>query len=332
MEVETRKASGHKALLTNQVQDSYSQNVIRRSTEREIDLRELLLIIFRGKWVIVLITSTFALVSFVYAFSLPNMYESEVLLAPTEEGRGGFASLTGQFGGLASLAGVNINGGARSKTTLAMEVLKSRKFISAFVDKHNLILPVIAANGWDSKSNELSYNENLYDSEKNIWLVSSIISRHGSQPGVQEVYEKFMEFFTVTQDGDSKYISISVEFFSPYVAKQWADWIVQDINQDVKFRDVTEARNSIDYLTRQIERTQITEMQAVFYELIEEQTKTIMLAEIRDEYVFKTIDDAVVPERKSGPRRGLILVSATIFGFMFSLFVVFLRHSFKELD
>jgi len=52
----------------------------------------------------------------------------------------------------------------------------------------------------------------------------------------------------------------------------------------------------------------------VFFSLIEEQTKTVMLAKVTDEYLLKTLDPAVAPEMKSRPKRSLMVVLATLLG------------------
>ena len=78
----------------------------------------------------------------------------------------------------------------------------------------------------------------------------------------------------------------------------WVDWLVEDINTDMKIRDKEEAERSIKYLQSQIANTNIVEQKTLLYQLIEEQAKTLMFAEVRDEYVFKTIDPALVPELK----------------------------------
>ena len=75
-----------------------------------------------------------------------------------------------------------------------------------------------------------------------------------------------------------------------------------------------EAQQSIDYLTDQLENTQVVALEQVFYALIEEQMKTIMLANSRAEYLFKTIDPAIAPERKSRPWRTLICILGTLLG------------------
>ena len=62
---------------------------------------------------------------------------------------------------------------------------------------------------------------------------------------------------------------------------------------------------------------------------IEEQTKTIMLANSRPEYLFKTIDPAIAPERKAGPSRALTCVFGTLFGgFMGVMMVLIRRYAF----
>ena len=69
---------------------------------------------------------------------------------------------------------------------------------------------------------------------------------------------------------------------------------------------MAEAEKSIEYLKQQIANTSLADLQVMFFELIQSQTETVMLAEVRPEYVFKTIDPAVVPELKSKPRRAII--------------------------
>ena len=88
-----------------------------------------------------------------------------------------------------------------------------------------------------------------------------------------------------------------------------------------------EAQQSIDYLTDQLEKTQVVALEQVFYALIEEQMKTIMLANSRAEYLFKTIDPAIVPEIKSRPSRMLICVFGTLLGGMLGVLGVLIWRS-----
>lgn len=279
----------------------------------DIDLSELLGVVWRGKWIIAAVTCLFAIAFAVFSLSLPNTYRSEALLAPADENSGGgLAGLAGQFGGLASLAGVNLGGGA-DKTALALEVLRSREFISNFIRKYELMVPLMAAEGWDSQRDELLIDGSVYSVIDKRWLRKPKGSR-AAEPTSQEAYEEFIARLSVSQDKTSGFITLGFEYYSPQLAKNWVDNLVVELNLEVKARDVAEAEKSIRYLSGQLGRTAIADMRTIFYELIEEQSKTVMFAEVRDEYVFKTIDKAVVPELKSKPRRVLIVLLGVFLG------------------
>ena len=51
-----------------------------------------------------------------------------------------------------------------------------------------------------------------------------------------------------------------------------------------------------------------------------------MLAQVRTEYLFKTIDPAVVPEEKDEPKRALICVLGFLLGGMLGVLWVLVRH------
>ena len=75
---------------------------------------------------------------------------------------------------------------------------------------------------------------------------------------------------------DTGMITISVEHISPYIAQQWVLWLIEDINKEMKERDVAEAIKSTEFLKQQIETTKVSDIKTVLFQLIEEQAKTIM--------------------------------------------------------
>lgn len=127
--------------MSDQVQQPVSQ-----VADDEIDLRELFSALWQGKWLIIVTTFLFSVASVFYALSLPDIYKSEVTLAPVSEDSG--LKIPGQLGGLAALAGVNLGGmGGGDKTGLALEILKSRDFLVRFIEKNDLYVPIMAAEG-----------------------------------------------------------------------------------------------------------------------------------------------------------------------------------------
>lgn len=297
----------------------------------EIDLRELFSVIWQGKWRIIGITAVFAIASVGLALYLPNIYKSEALLAPaSEEQGGGLSALASQFGGLASLAGVNLGGkGGTDKTQLAIEVLKSRQFTSEFIQKHNILADLMAAKKWDRDADKIIYDPELYNEQTNTW-VRDVEPPVKPEPSMQEAYKEFSKIIAVNKDKETAMVTVSIEHLSPTVAQQWVTWLIQDINKVMKDRDVAEAHRSTDFLNKQIALTNVADIKTVLYKLIEEQAKTIMFAEVRDEYVFKTIDPALAPEEKAKPKRALICVLGTMLGGMLGVMLVLVRHFMRK--
>ena len=292
----------------------------------EIDLKELFMVLWGGKWLISAVTGLAAAISVVVALSLPNIYTASALLAPAESGGGGLSGLMKQYGGLASLAGVSIPGGEEgSRAQLGMQLLKSRAFIGDFVDRRDILPELMAVESWDAGSGDVVFDPESYDAASKTW-VRDVEPPKSPAPSAQEARKAFSAVLGVSQDKQTGYVTVSIEHQSPIVAAQWVNWLVEDVNAAVKAQDVSEAEKSIEYLKQQVANTSLADLQAMFFELIQSQTETVMLAEVRPEYVFKTIDPAVIPEEKSKPSRALICVLGTLLGGMLGVVIVLIRH------
>ena len=245
----------------------------------EIDLRELFGVLWGNKIKIIGITAVFAVVSVISALSIPNQYKASALLAPAQQQSGGLSGALGQLGGLASLAGVSIGGGESSEAQVAQEIMKSWSFIEGFIADNDLAVEVYAAEGWSRESNQLKFDNDVYEVKTKTWLVENDNIGQLGPPTSWQLFEKFSEMLAVSQDKKSGLISVSIEYYSPQIAKQWLDLYISSINKHMQARQVVKVSNNIEYLEAQIEKTSITEMQEVFYTIIEEQIKSQMLAE-----------------------------------------------------
>ncbi|EJG2226709.1 Wzz/FepE/Etk N-terminal domain-containing protein [Vibrio parahaemolyticus] len=292
-----------------------------QSKEDEIDLLELFKALWKGKWIIIVTAFIFATSSVLYALSLPNIYKADTLLAPAENSRGGgLSQMAGQLGGLAALAGVNFGSSETSQTDLAVQVMMSRQFIESYINKHDLLVPLMAVKDWDINSNKLIIDDEIYNAENKKWLRKPVGLR-GAKPSEQEAYEKFKEKLTINLDKDSGLYTVSIKYYSPFIAQEWVTWLVTDINDVMRKRTIAESTQNLSYLNTQLQKTAVADMQSTFYKLIEEQTKSLMLAEVQDEFIFKTVDPAVVPEVKVEPRRTLICLLGAFVGIIFGSFI-----------
>ncbi|KZZ35465.1 hypothetical protein A3756_15575 [Oleiphilus sp. HI0086] len=297
--------------------------------EEQVDLRVLFRVLFQKKLIVILITLLFAIGSVLYALSVKNEYRASAVLVPVSNGGdgGGLSRLAGQFGGLASLAGMSIGGSSGvSKSVTAIEVMRTWGFAERFIATHGLEVEAFAATDWKKSTRKLVIDPELYDLEKEEWVRSKLDANLPDEPTSWELYVALSNRIFVSQDSKTGIVRIEAEHYSPDVAKRWVDLLVKEINSYMKLRDREDAQNSIAYLKQQINKTSIAEMRSIFYELIEEQTKKLMLAEVSEEYVFKTISEAKVPEQRIRPKRALIVIMGTFLGLILACTFVLIRH------
>ena len=306
------------------------KNVGARLHDDESGLDELFGVLWAGKFLIGAITASFTLGSIIVALLLPNQYQATTLLAPAQSDGGGLSSALGQLGGLASLAGVSIGDGSSSESQIAQEVMKSWSFVESFIADNDLAVEVYAATGWSKTSGTLIFDEDVYRTSDKTWRLEDSDTGELRPPTSWELFQRFSEMLSVSQDQQTGLVSVSIEYYSPDLAKEWLDLYVTAINQHMQLRQVAKVSNNIRYLEDQIAKTSIAEMREVFYTIIEEQTKNKMVAEASPDYVFVSVSPSMIPEEKSQPSRALICVLGTFAGLFIGAFSVVARFIFLQ--
>lgn len=314
--------------MSNSENNSGSSSLDQASVQQdqEIDLVDLGRAIWSGKWLIIVMTTVFTLISIQYAKSIPDEYKSSALLVPVSASD---SSLT-KFAGLASLGGISLGQpGNNNNAVHAIELMASWDFLENFVRENNLEVEVFAATGWDKKQNKLIIDPTVYDEISKKWIMLQPLDGRVHGPTGWDLFQKLVGRISVSQDAVSGLVQLEIEHFSPHIAQRWAELLIDDINKYFQLRDKKEAQSSIDYLIKQIELTNVVEMRAIFYQLVEEKTKTLMLAEIGKEYVFKVLSPPRVAEVKSKPARASIVVLGSVAGLLLSLIIALVRY-FKK--
>lgn len=293
----------------------------------EIDLLELMKVIWDKKRTIVTFTVIATIISIIYAMTLPNIYQAEALLAPAGDGKNvGMSGISGQFGGLASLAGIALPDDGNNKASLGLEVLKSRKYIREFVERHKIAPQLLAVQRWDAGTRKLELQSSLYDVKTKTWV------NEGYKPSNGQIYSAFMNALVIEKDPATDFIRIGFKHASPDLAAEWTGLVIKDLNNAIREQEIKEAENSIAYLRQQIEQTPLTELRKLFFNLIQSQTETMMLANVREEYVFKTIDPATVPESKSEPLRAIISLIGAFLGLFFAILYLSIDYIYRNSD
>ena len=294
----------------------------------EITLRELAAVIWLNKIFIVTFTTFAALVSVLYSLSLNNIYTSQTLIAPTTSSSSS-GSLS-QFGGLASMAGINLpQGGSEGELEIALNLVKSKKLLDRLMLYESFLPDLLAAKSWNMQTNTITYDPALYDKKNNQWVRKASLP-FKQIPSSQEAIKKFSGLISIASDQSAagggkrvrRVMTLKVDHLSPVVAQQWSLWIVKEINAILANMQIMKSQASIDYLNSQIKITPYSELRTMFYRLIQESTQSMMLAEVNPEYVLTTIDPPVIPEMKSQPQRLPICIAGTLLGGILSVLII----------
>jgi len=297
-----------------------------RSYSDEINISELFDVIWDNKLFLSIWTSLFALIALIYSFTLTNIYTAESLLAPSTSGNTS-SSLISQYAGIASMAGITLpqSSTGMSEKDLALSLLKSKGLLQRLIEKYDILPDLIAAKNWNANTKLISYDLKLYDINKNAWI-REVKPPYKQIPSLQEAFFFFNEAISVSEDNKTGTISLKVEHLSPEIAYKWSLAIIQEVNEYVADMRINEAQLSIEYLNEQIRITPYPELRAMFYELIQQHTQSMLLAKVRPEYALTTIDPPLIPEKKSAPSRASIISLLTFLGGILGAAIILIRH------
>ena len=292
----------------------------------EIDLRELFHVLLEGKWIIVSLTAFVSIVGVIYSLSLPNIYQSKAMLVPVNPSSG-ISGALGSYSGLAGLAGINLpSGGDEGNSAQAIQKISTLSFFENNI-LTNIYLPdLMAVKSWDPKTNTLTYDESIYEMKSNTW-VRDYSYPEQQIPSAQESFEVFRaKHVSISENSQSGFITLSVKHQSPFVAKQWAELVVNEVNSFYRQKDKAGSEKAASYLNQQISMTGLSEVKQALAQLLQEETKKLTLIEANQFYVFDYIDPPAMMEQKSEPKRLLILILSSLLGGMFSISLVLIKY------
>ena len=215
---------------------------------------------------------------FATSYLVEPKYRVEAVLLPQESNnqQGLLASLAGQFGGLASIAGFDFGG--QSNKYEAIEVLRSRTLAEEFIRSRNL-LPVLFAEDWDA--------------DEKRWMVKRQRDIPTLADGVRELDRRIR---SVTEDRRTGLVTLYVKWRDADVAADWANDLVSRANARMRTRTVEEIRRTLDFLSQKAATEESVAVRSALYEVVEGQYKSLALASVREDFAFRVIDSAAPPD------------------------------------
>ena len=271
--------------------DSYAVG----AQDEGIDLVVIWLVLKRYKVFVAICAVVGAVAATIFAVTATPMYRAEVTITEAHDSNmGGGGAIAGQLGGLASLAGVTLGaGGGQSRD--AQAILKSRRLAQIFVERYD--------------------------------LTGKMMAKSTAPPTLWRAVARFRKnVLNIDEDRRNGVTTISIYWRDPKEAALWANNFVALGNELIRNRAAADAQRNIGYLNEQLKQTSPVEVQHAMYNLIESETKTLMLATGRAEYAFSTIDPAVPPEVSTSPKTAVIILIGIVVGIFAGVLTAIARY------
>jgi uncharacterized protein involved in exopolysaccharide biosynthesis len=278
-----------------------------KQEEFTLDIIYVFFLFWTNKIFILLFTSIFGIFSIYYALSIDPTYESSMLLKSKDDQGPNVASL----GAIGMLAPSSMLGIQSNRTDEAIATIVSKDFFQTLYKDEEFLKNLLAYN---KHAGSDIYNEEIYNSQKNIWLEEPIFTKS---------HRIFLSHLRVEKEKLTGHVKLAVQHESPFIAAGWTNKILDNLNLYLKNMDIEESKASIDYLTRMINEAQNTELKKVFAGMTESYVQKLMLAEISDDYIFKIIDSGYPSDIRIKPNRAFICVFITGLAGIFAVLLVF---------
>ncbi len=298
--------------------------------QREVSIADVIAILVRRRRIFMACVVLSVGVGVIYAvFATPTYVASVTARVLTQGDAGGLSGLADRLGGAAALVGIDLTSG-RSDRGEYLAILNSRELGEKFILAHGLMQQLFA-DAWDTERQAWRPDNPSWSARARRtlsgWLAAISGDRGwrkpGGEPTLWQAYKQFEQIRTVTETGEDGLVRISFQFRDPVLAAEWASAFVAMANDQIRDNAIQEATRALAYLDDEVEKTTVVDLRSTIFGLVKTQLENIMLANARQEYAFRVIDQAVVPEERARPRRTLIVASALLLGvFLGSFFAL----------
>jgi uncharacterized protein involved in exopolysaccharide biosynthesis len=292
--------------------DSVKPEFYPRGTanDREISLSEVCVLLWRSRWLLIVVSAVSAALAFGVSMFLPVKYDAVILLSPvsSEDQSNKLSALSDvaqSLGGLGSLLGMGSPGNEQKAESIA--TLQSELLTEDFI-KQNDLLPIMYPSQWDPATK--SWKTADPKKRPSLWKANLMFAK---------------KIRSVTENAKTGLVTMTISWKDPVQAAAWANGIVKLANEYLRTKSIQHSELNIQYLDSQAAKTSEIELRQAIFELMKNEIKNEMLSRGNAEYALKIIDPAAVPEKQASPQPLLLSISAAIGGLIVCALVVLAR-------
>jgi len=314
-----------------------------KKQDDEISLIDLFAVLWLRKKMIITITLIAIIGSVVFCIislllppetsPLPNQYTPKALMLIDDKSSGGLSSMLGGMGGLASMAGVNIPLNS-SNSQLAVYLIETNSLLDSVVDKFDLInrYEIEKFPRAESREKLKKLLKAAYDEKSGVLAVSFTDRDPVFARDVVDYCTDFLmgRFDELGLDKNK----IEKENLEINIANTFQD--IQLLEDESRKLEQSVSRASLSgrlpVITADVNRIslELTAKRQVYTQL-KVQYELLKVSMASEKPIFQILEMAEVPDKKSGPSRGLLCIIITFAAGFFAVFLAFFLNAISNI-
>ncbi|MDA7602393.1 Wzz/FepE/Etk N-terminal domain-containing protein [Gammaproteobacteria bacterium] len=301
---------------------------------KEVNLTDIYKFLLSKYRLIIFLTFCVAAISSLVALNLKEIYQSDALVQISESSLStpSQGQSSSGFGGLASLAGIDIGSGGsiKSKTPAYVSAkITSRSFFSHLASFPGVIEGVAADKSFDFESGVMIYDDKKYNSITKEWLRKPSGFKK-AKPSDLEAHRIFLQQLSISVDKKTGFITLVFNHSSPFFAKEMLELILDEVNNLQKNEDLIQFEKEMKYLSDMQKTNKLVYLEQSLSLLVVDLVKNQMLADVKDDYLIEYLDKPYMPESRTFPKRTFLVLASTLIS-MFLIAILLVIHKFVYL-
>ena len=296
----------------------------------EIDLRELFVELWRGKWLILFISCvSLALASF-YLNGAVRKHTVSMTFKPVIEESSG-PNLAG-LGGLASLAGVSLPQSGSGDFATYRTLLRSQEVAERVIATTEL-LPEIFKNEWDAQNAQFREPSRGVLRQSLSGLKSVLTGDEKGDyiaPNPQRLSIFVEDTFALTLDKETGFLTVSAESDDPELIVALIIAATEATDELMKERYIINAEQTLQFYQSKILTSRSREHREALAKLISAEDQKLMLTSEGRHFVAEPLTRATISMAPTSPKSVLVLALALMLGGCVGAAFVLIRSAVRN--
>lgn len=301
------------------------------NNDNEIDLKELFLILWRGKLYILVFTFLAVFLASMHLRSADSEYLVEFKLKPVGETqqKNSFSGL----GGFASLAGIQLPSNTTTDFMIFKELVASVE-VSEIIFENKKIIKEIYAGEWNSTLNSFSEPAKSKRSVYINYLKEILIGskeKNYMPPNPRRLANYIGKNIKINEDKDTGFFTIKTETSKPDMLMTLISEVIQAGDKIMRQRYINFSKEPLAFYKSKLRTSRSREHREALAELIGKEEQRLMFASKGKYFTVEPYMNPTISLYPTAPKPNQVILLHLIIGFLAGCGIVLLRNVILKL-